>query len=57
MAVGKFADMTTEEFESILGFKPELRDGSEFYSQSLDTSSLPNSVDWRDSGAVTPVKD
>jgi len=54
MAMNKFADWTPEEFKRILSTK---------YSHSqapvvqLPNTKTPNSIDWREKGAVTDVKD
>jgi len=49
------SDWTSSEYRKLLGYKSHLRD--EMRTVSLDTKSTPASVDWRDKGAVTPVKD
>merc|ERR1740122_104747 len=56
MAMNRFADWTQEEFEKMLTTK---------YSPSshpmarleVQAQANPESMDWRDKGAVTPVKD
>ena len=53
-----FADLTSEEFAQLNGFKPDLmqQDSVVQLAEPLNTSGLPDSFDWRDKGAVTPVK-
>jgi len=62
MGMNKFGDMPFEEFHAkYTGYTPVKRD----YIRSKNTVSVghdhkvanPKSVDWRDKGAVTPVKD
>jgi cathepsin L len=55
--VNKFSDITQEEFESSFlgGARPI--GPSVSTSSRRSSSSLPDSVDWRDSGAITGVKD
>eukprot|EP01017_Pseudomicrothorax_dubius_P027595 TRINITY_DN3203_c0_g2_i2.p1 TRINITY_DN3203_c0_g2~~TRINITY_DN3203_c0_g2_i2.p1 ORF type:complete len:248 (+),score=52.97 TRINITY_DN3203_c0_g2_i2:43-786(+) len=56
VSVNKFADLTQEEFAAqYLGAKmPRKEQTKAFY---LDITNLPDSVDWRNNNAVTPVKD
>jgi C1A family cysteine protease len=52
----QFSDWTQEEFKRLLGYRRvQSNDISEVITESLE--ALPASVDWRNSGAVTPVKD
>jgi len=51
----KFSDMSPEEFSSVfLNYKP--RGPMEHVSEIQTTTDIPSSFDWRDEGAVTPVK-
>lgn len=59
VGVNRFADLTNEEFRAKMnGFKvPEgyVSQGDKFeFDENLE---VPNSVDWRKKGAVTPIKD
>jgi cathepsin L len=57
MKMNKFGDMTSQEFKSVMnGYKAGTKSPNVplFKSSSND---LPASVDWRDKGYVTPVKD
>jgi cathepsin F len=54
-----FADLSVEEFSLRLGLKPKPTsvDGpAPLLAPLLDTSDLPDSFDWREKGAVNPVK-
>ena len=59
----QFSDWTPEEFRSILGYKKVVESEEvsiqiePFEARSLEAVNIPESVDWRNSGAVTPVKD
>ena len=60
VAMNKYGDMLHHEFVAIMnGFKPNLtaerQNGSAFLTPH--NIVLPKSVDWRDEGYVTPVKD
>jgi C1A family cysteine protease len=62
MAINRFADMTKEEFKSMLGYNQNLRSKnlkSAPYGKSCTHKGLVanETVDWRKSGGVTPVKD
>ena len=60
MGVNKFTDMTESELKfSRGGNKNALASSkvSQHVTSNLDISSLPKSVDWRDQGVVTTVKD
>jgi KDEL-tailed cysteine endopeptidase len=51
-----FADWSREEYRSILGYRP--RSGVRNFSDvTLQQSSLPSEIDWRNNGAVNGVKD
>lgn len=54
LSLNKFADWDHEEYKSLLGFKKSeaLRDG---IGKKLPTDALPESIDWREQGAVNPV--
>lgn len=67
MALNKYGDMLPHEFKQTLnGFKPSLKlvksdgdneDGSGATFIEPANVEIPNEVDWRTLGAVTPVKD
>lgn len=56
VGVNQFADLTDEEFSTMyLGFKwdPSRQPRN---VKILDETDIPNSIDWRQKGAVTPIK-
>ena len=59
MKMNKFGDLTNEEFTAMMnGYKRPLghvRRGAKYVMNPPDP--LPDTVDWREKGAVTPVKD
>jgi len=67
MALNKFADLTKEEFktQNIRGLlvtdehkeEMRLREQLNHYDVDYSVLAVPASVDWRDKGGVTPVKD
>jgi C1A family cysteine protease len=59
-AINKFADLTATEFKQIYAsgsFFENHRKEVARHSLRRDLGALPDSVDWRNKGAVTPVKD
>ncbi|KAL1505335.1 hypothetical protein ABEB36_004924 [Hypothenemus hampei] len=55
MGVNKFSDLTSEEFQAFLRAKESPLPVQEKWLES--TESPPDSIDWRELGAVTEVKD
>jgi len=56
LAMNEFGDLSNEEFKKLLGTKPKLMKLSS-HQVHTDTSDLPDSLDWRTKGVVTPIKD
>ncbi|XP_042507316.1 cysteine protease RD19A-like [Macadamia integrifolia] len=55
--VTQFSDLTPEEFRrNYLGLKPLRLPNGAHKAPILPTNDLPTDFDWRESGAVTPVK-
>ena len=54
----KFSDWTPQEYRRLLGYKKvEITEDESEVLQAVEGLEAPTSVDWRSSGAVTPVKD
>jgi len=49
--------LTDSEYKALLGYRTDLRVGERNPGTYLTLKDVPKSVDWRDSGAVTPIKD
>jgi len=57
LGVNEFAGMTPEEFSQLKGYKqPESREAPTLGIHKYSGAPLPDSVDWTEQGAVTPVK-
>jgi cathepsin L len=53
----EYADMSNQEFQQIMnGYKGRTSPGSHLVYQADDVTDLPPTVDWRDKGYVTPIK-
>ena len=57
MEVNHFADLTEKEFKMRLGYKSAHKTVESVEDERLESVQAPAAVDWRASGAVTPVKD
>lgn len=61
LGMNEYADMTIDEFRSVMnGYKsdpnPVSRCGHYMTPNNVELTDLPDSVDWRDKGYVTPIK-
>ena len=52
----QFSDWTKEEFTAILGLKNMEMPDVQLDEMDVDMNGIPSSIDWRNEGAVTPVK-
>uniref|UniRef100_A0A0R3S1G4 Cathepsin L-like n=1 Tax=Elaeophora elaphi TaxID=1147741 RepID=A0A0R3S1G4_9BILA len=59
MSINKFADMLPEETKKVNGYRYEKKQsvGKKNIMLTSANSKLPEKIDWRVKGAVTPVKD
>lgn len=59
LKMNKYGDMTNEEFRKVMnGFKYSAKTKSDSNTYSGPSNlKLPDSVDWRTQGFVTPIKD
>jgi len=57
IGLNMFSDMTNEEFKKMNGYKNVANTKVEDKTQLFDTTDLADSIDWRQKGGVTPVKD
>jgi len=55
LALNSFADLSDSEFSHLLGYRSSST--PDFPAFPLNTTSLPVGVDWREAGAVGPVRD
>ncbi|CAN1226173.1 Senescence-specific cysteine protease SAG12 [Linum grandiflorum] len=57
LGVNKFTDLTNEEFRSMyLGYNNKITSSPSTGFRYANVTAVSDAVDWRDSGAVTPVK-
>lgn len=56
LGVNKFTDYTPEEYRRLLGYKKSAASLA-LQETYLTDVTAPESIDWREKGAVTPVKD
>ena len=57
MEINKFSDLTEAEFKEHTGFIPVPKNDDNEMPEGIE-EDIPNaSIDWRNKGAVTPVKD
>ena len=56
LELNKFADWTDEEYNQLLGFKPDL--SKPITNQWIfERDAIPESLNWVDKGVVSPIKD
>merc|ERR1712212_11024 len=56
--INQFTDMTDEEFKDtyLTGYNPKAEDDEDTTMWVPSNEPIPNTVDWRDQGMVTPIK-
>lgn len=52
-----FADLTVQEFQDMMMSEIQSEKTCDAFSRSSDLTSVPTEIDWREKGAVTPIKD
>jgi len=58
MGINKFTDMLQSEVDAFMkGYRPSKKIGQKVAAKKNKVARVPNSVDWRDEGIVTNVKD
>ena len=57
VGINKFADYTDSEWNRMLGYKGLIVESKYSNDFNMIYRDLPDKFDWRDKGAVTPVKD
>lgn len=55
--MNEFSDLATDEFVAIYnGYRPSLHNATRYYVPTLSLKDIPATIDWRDKGVVTGVK-
>jgi C1A family cysteine protease len=57
LELNKFADLTDEEYQVMLGYKKDTTQPQKRLNKTEFVGDLPASIDWKAAGKVTPVKD
>jgi len=58
MGINRFTDMLQSEVDAMMkGYRPSKKTGHKVAAKKSKVGLLPRTVDWRDEGIVTPVKD
>lgn len=59
LSINRFADLTHDEFRARMKLKrrPSIPSNNRLFRLADDNQTIPDSVDWRTTGMVTPVKD
>ena len=56
VGINKFADWTPTEVKRLMGYRKS-DNKKEYIQANQNEVSIPTSVDWRDEGAVNPIRD